>query len=142
MAAVALQHGDHQRRGSFLLDLDAGDGAPCAARIAGLTLITIVVVGVMALWLQPLAHADHLHSNDASLTVFTLPVLHPPALGVRLPFHLETGPAAAVHWLEMTTIVSAAPDIQPATGDTVTIHHQAIPISGSFGLHSTQDPIA
>lgn len=138
MATVSLSHGDNHALDSRLMDLDSGTGTSRATRIAGWTLI-IVVFGIMALWTQPLAHADYFRLNDSSLTVLTLPALRAPAPGVRLPVHLETSPAAAVGWLE-TTIASAAQAIPPATGDTVPIQNQALSISESFGPRITQDP--
>lgn len=141
MASVALQHGDDQKRQPCLLDLDAADSGSRAARIAGFTLITIVVVGIMALWTHPVAHADHLRPNDSSLTILALPALRPLAFGSRSPFDPEAGPTASAP-APIPAGAIAAPDIPPATGDTDTTQNQAASISESFSLLIAQDPIA
>jgi len=141
MAAVALQHSDDPYRRPFILSLDSESGTSRAARIAGWTLMTVVVIGIMALWTQPLAHADHLRPSDSSLTLLALPALRPLALGTGSPFDPEPGPTAS-SLVPMPKTVLAPPAIPPATGDTVTIQNQALSISESFGLHITQEPTA
>ncbi len=106
MASGALPDRDHRSQGASLLELEEDSELPRGVKIGVDVLMIALVLGLVTLWLHPLARPDDSLHNHSSQTVISLPVFPPLAIDVRTPLPPGIEPAAASSQPREITLVT------------------------------------